>query len=155
MDMWRILFSKQFSILQNVGLSPTSINWKSQTGKRTGNRETENLAVRKTCFSCPRQKFLVSVPSLTLEFDPGSGRTLAACFKHASRTNLLTAQSNLKKIPLTKICLKVENGKKERYGSERKHFWDRFLVTSTYVWTHWWCEGTRNLAKKANSQREN
>ena len=23
----------------------------------------------------------------TLEFDPGSGRTLAACLKHASRTN--------------------------------------------------------------------
>ena len=23
---------------------------------------------------------------LTIEFDPGSGRTLAACFKHASRT---------------------------------------------------------------------
>ena len=25
---------------------------------------------------------------LTLEFDPGSGRTLAACLKHASRTEL-------------------------------------------------------------------
>ena len=31
---------------------------------------------------------------LTLEFDPSSGRTLAACLKHASRTDLLLAQSN-------------------------------------------------------------
>ena len=29
----------------------------------------------------------------TLEFDPGSGRTLAACLKHASRTDLLGACS--------------------------------------------------------------
>ena len=29
---------------------------------------------------------------LTIEFDPGSGRTLAACLKHASRTNKLLAQ---------------------------------------------------------------
>ena len=31
---------------------------------------------------------------LTLEFDPSSGRTLAACLKHASRTDLFLAQSN-------------------------------------------------------------
>ncbi len=35
---------------------------------------------------------------LTLEFDPSSGRTLAACLKHASRTDLLLAQSNFKKV---------------------------------------------------------
>ena len=29
------------------------------------------------------------VKYLTLEFDPGSGRTLAACLKHASRTELV------------------------------------------------------------------
>ena len=28
---------------------------------------------------------------LTLEFDPGSGRTLAACLKHASRTELVVS----------------------------------------------------------------
>ena len=32
---------------------------------------------------------------LTQEFDPGSGRTLAACLIHASRTGLETSVSNL------------------------------------------------------------
>ena len=45
--------------------------------------EIRLLAVRLT--SRVRVK-KVRCPSTILEFDPGSGRTLAACFKHASRT---------------------------------------------------------------------
>ena len=51
-------------------------------------RETNGIAVRR---SRVRENGVGVCPSLTLEIGPGSGRTLAACLKHASRTNKLLA----------------------------------------------------------------
>ena len=39
-----------------------------------------------------RMLIVMQTSFATLEFDPGSGRTLAACLTHASRTDLLSAQ---------------------------------------------------------------
>ena len=83
--------SNQFWILFGEGLSPAKKIQNHISGRGLG-RETDGIAVRKRSFRvrvnevgvCPRDK--------TLEFDPSSGRTLAACLKHASRTNKLLAQ---------------------------------------------------------------
>ena len=42
------------------------------------------------CYLLSNLKHNISkdIRILYLEFDPGSGRTLAACFKHASRTEI-------------------------------------------------------------------
>ena len=57
------------------------------------NMKLTNLRIKsKFVMSHVNQNLILNNPLwwnkyLTLEFDPGSGRTLAACLKHASRTN--------------------------------------------------------------------
>ena len=49
--------------------------------------EPKHTSVKYVEKSNPKET-KVSFKYFGLEFDPGSGRTLAACFKHASRTEL-------------------------------------------------------------------
>ena len=66
-----------------------------------------------------------SLDTIFWEFDPGSGRTLAACLTHASRTEFLRGLSGERVSNAWRTCLSVGDNS-----------WKRLLIPHNVIWGH-------------------
>ena len=70
--------------MNSAGLKKIPVNLMDKTRisvKRISLRKRRNEKIRTSCMYITLRSYI----TITREFDPGSGRTLAACLTHASR----------------------------------------------------------------------